>query len=129
LAIIIITVVFAILAPLFARILYFALSRRREYLADAGAVRLTRYPEGLAGALEKISQSAIPMTIMAVRRMVFGKFDVKIIGDQLEGNAWGEPLDLPRHKPALEVKAATYHELKVYKDEAERWIAQCVVDV
>lgn len=66
---------------------------------------------------------------MAVRRMVFGKFDVKIIGDKLEGHAWGEPLNLPRHQPALEVKAATYHELKVYKDEAGRWIAQCVVDV
>jgi heat shock protein HtpX len=45
----------AILAPLFAQILYFALSRKREYLADASSVRLTRYPEGLASALEKIS--------------------------------------------------------------------------
>jgi len=48
-------VILAILAPIFAQLLYFALSRRREYLADAGAVRLTRYPQGLAGALEKIS--------------------------------------------------------------------------
>ena len=53
----IIAVVFAILAPIFARLLYFALSRKREYLADACAVRLTRYPEGLASALEKISGS------------------------------------------------------------------------
>jgi heat shock protein HtpX len=44
-----------------AQILYFALSRKREYLADAGAVRLTRYPEGLAGALEKIGGSNIEM--------------------------------------------------------------------
>ena len=51
----------AILAPLFAQILYFALSRKREYLADAGAVRLTRYPEGLAGALEKIAGSTVNM--------------------------------------------------------------------
>ena len=51
----------AILAPLFAQILYFALSRKREYLADAGAVRLTRYPEGLASALEKIASSPISM--------------------------------------------------------------------
>ncbi len=49
----------AILAPLFAHILYFALSRRREYLADAGGARLTRYPEGLASALEKISSAHV----------------------------------------------------------------------
>jgi heat shock protein HtpX len=44
-----------ILAPLFARLLYLACSRRREYLADACGARYTRYPEGLASALEKIS--------------------------------------------------------------------------
>lgn len=58
----IIAIVCAILAPIFANILYFALSRKREYLADAGAVRLTRYPAGLAGALEKISKSDIKLT-------------------------------------------------------------------
>lgn len=51
----------AIVAPLFAQILYFSLSRKREYLADAGAVRLTRYPEGLASALEKIAGTKVPM--------------------------------------------------------------------
>ncbi len=45
----------ALLAPVLARLLYFACSRRREYLADASAARFTRYPEGLASALEKIS--------------------------------------------------------------------------
>ncbi len=50
-----IAVIFAILAPIMARLLYFALSRKREYLADASAARLTRYPEGLASALEKIA--------------------------------------------------------------------------
>jgi len=50
----------AILAPIMAYLLYFALSRRREYLADAGAARLTRYPEGLASALEKISGDRSP---------------------------------------------------------------------
>lgn len=45
----------AILAPILAYVLYFALSRQREYLADAGAARLTRYPNGLASALEKIA--------------------------------------------------------------------------
>jgi len=59
--ILIAAIVLAILAPLFAHILYFALSRKREYLADAGAVRLTRYPEGLASALEKIAGTNINM--------------------------------------------------------------------
>lgn len=45
----------AIIAPIVARLLYLACSRRREYLADASAAILTRYPEGLASALEKIS--------------------------------------------------------------------------
>ena len=51
----IIAIVAAILAPIMATLLYYALSRKREYLADAGAARLTRYPEGLASALEKIA--------------------------------------------------------------------------
>jgi heat shock protein HtpX len=48
-------IVLAILAPLFASIINLAMSRRREYLADASGALLTRYPEGLASALEKIS--------------------------------------------------------------------------
>jgi heat shock protein HtpX len=55
-----IAIIAAILAPIMAYLLYFALSRRREYLADAGAARLTRYPEGLAGALEKIANDKSP---------------------------------------------------------------------
>jgi len=60
---VIIAVVFAILGPVFARLLYFAISRKREYLADACAARLTRYPSGLAGALEKISQSPLQLGV------------------------------------------------------------------
>jgi len=59
--IMIIAMVFAILAPIMAQLLYFAISRKREYLADASAVRLTRYPEGLASALEKISGNTAEM--------------------------------------------------------------------
>jgi heat shock protein HtpX len=50
----------AIIAPIVTQLLYFALSRKREYLADAGAVRLTRYPDGLANALEKIANDPAP---------------------------------------------------------------------
>lgn len=53
----IVALAFAILAPIAIRLLYFSVSRKREYLADASAARLTRYPEGLASALEKISGS------------------------------------------------------------------------
>ncbi len=49
-----------VLAPIFAQLLYFALSRRREYLADACGAAFTRYPEGLARALEKISGVRVP---------------------------------------------------------------------
>ena len=58
---IVVALVLAILAPIMAHLLYMALSRRREYLADAGAARLTRYPAGLANALQKIADHHEPM--------------------------------------------------------------------
>jgi len=60
LVLMLVAVIAAIIAPIMAYLLYFALSRRREYLADAGAARLTRYPEGLASALEKIANDPSP---------------------------------------------------------------------
>lgn len=51
---IIIAILFAILAPIFARLTYLAISRKREYLADSSGAYLTRNPEGLASALERI---------------------------------------------------------------------------
>ena len=53
----VIGIVAGLLAPLVARLIQLAISRRREYLADATGALTTRYPEGLASALEKISQS------------------------------------------------------------------------
>ena len=61
----IVAIIVAILAPILTQLLYFALSRRREYLADAGAARLTRYPEGLANALEKIANDNAPQLTTA----------------------------------------------------------------
>ena len=48
--------------------------------------------------------------------MLFGKFEVQVRDDGLTGTAWGEPLDPARHLLAHEVKAITYHELKVVRD-------------
>ncbi|MEK7647200.1 MAG: M48 family metalloprotease [Patescibacteria group bacterium] len=59
--IILIGVILAILAPLAASLMQLAISRKREFLADASGAMLTRYPEGLARALQKISQNHTPM--------------------------------------------------------------------
>ncbi|MFC1750365.1 zinc metalloprotease HtpX [Pseudomonadota bacterium] len=57
----VIGIVLAILAPIVAQLIKLAISRKREYLADATGASLTRYPPGLADALEKIKQDAIPL--------------------------------------------------------------------
>jgi heat shock protein HtpX len=55
--ILVIGIVLMILAPIAAQLIYFAVSRKREYLADASSALYTRYPEGLASALEKLGTS------------------------------------------------------------------------
>ena len=57
----IVGIILAILAPIFATLIQLAISRKREYLADASGALLTRYPEGLANALRKISAYSQPM--------------------------------------------------------------------
>jgi heat shock protein HtpX len=57
----IIGIIFLILSPIIAQLIQLAISRKREFLADASGALLTRYPEGLVNALEKISQSPIPL--------------------------------------------------------------------
>lgn len=66
---------------------------------------------------------------MATRKMLFSRFAVRVNDHSLHATAWGEPVDVARHQPAVEVKGATYTELSVKQDQHGRWIAQCVVDV
>lgn len=65
---------------------------------------------------------------MATRHMLFSRYEVKIADGRLTGIAWGEPVELARHQPAVEPKGATYTSLSVRKGDG-RWLAQCVVDV
>jgi SHS2 domain-containing protein len=60
--------------------------------------------------------------------IVFGHFEVQVRDDGLTGRAWGEPIDPARHLLAHEVKAITYHELKVVEIEGE-WLAEVIVDI
>lgn len=68
------------------------------------------------------------LSLSDVERMVFSKFEVKIERSSLAGTAWGERLDRVRHEPNVEVKGATYHMLRVSRDD-DTYVAQCVVDV
>ena len=66
---------------------------------------------------------------MDVRKMLFSRFEVVIENHHLTGTAWGEKADPDRHEFAVEVKAATFMELKAYHTNDDQWIVQCVVDV
>ena len=65
---------------------------------------------------------------MSTRKMLFARFAARIEDGRLEGEAWGEKIDVARHHPAVEIKGATYTTLRVAR-EGERWVAQTVVDV
>jgi tRNA nucleotidyltransferase (CCA-adding enzyme) len=66
---------------------------------------------------------------MATDGLLFGSFEVRISGSRLEGRAVGEPVDVERHQPAVEVKGATLTALQVARQANGSWVAQCVVDV
>lgn len=66
---------------------------------------------------------------MATRGLLFGRFEVNVREHRLEASAWGEPVDRERHRPAVEVKGATYTDLRVGRTGQGEWVAQCIVDV
>jgi SHS2 domain-containing protein len=66
---------------------------------------------------------------MVTRNMLFSRFEVHLEGGYLAAKVWGEALEVARHHPAVEIKGATYTELKVTQQSDGSWLAQCVVDV
>jgi SHS2 domain-containing protein len=66
---------------------------------------------------------------MAIRKMLFSRFSVEIRGDRLRASAWGEPIDVARHEPAVEIKGATYTALRVHQNDDGDWVAGTVIDV
>lgn len=67
--------------------------------------------------------------LMADRRMLFARFEVRIEAGGLQGTAWGEAVNRQKHQPAVEIKGATYTQLAVRQTADGLWLAQCVVDV
>ncbi|MBU1261064.1 MAG: archease [Planctomycetes bacterium] len=65
---------------------------------------------------------------MAVRKMLFSKFEVSIENLKLSAKIWGEKINQEKHLPAVEPKAVTYNQLSV-KNENGKWTVQCVIDV
>lgn len=66
---------------------------------------------------------------MATRRMLFARFAVRIDDHRLVATAWGEPVDVSRHHPAVEPKGATMTALRVAREADATWLAQTVIDV
>jgi len=66
---------------------------------------------------------------MAIRNMLFSRFEMELEASHLHAFVWGEKLDQNKHQPAVEVKGATYTALKVSQDKDDIWYAQTVVDV
>jgi tRNA nucleotidyltransferase (CCA-adding enzyme) len=63
------------------------------------------------------------------KNMLFSKFEMKLDDNKIKAKVWGEKINPQKHNPVVEVKAATYTDLKVEQSENGLWIAQCIVDV
>jgi heat shock protein HtpX len=83
LIILVIAILLAIIAPMLAMVIRFAVSRQREYLADAGAVELTRYPQGMISALEKLGKCKEPLEV--ANRATAHLYIVNPLKDALRG--------------------------------------------
>jgi len=66
---------------------------------------------------------------MDARNMLFSRFEIELVEGGLKAKVWGEPVDVAKHEPVVEVKAATYAGLEVGRDNEGNWVAQCIVDV
>jgi len=66
---------------------------------------------------------------MAVQGLLFSRYQVIINNGNLSATVFGEAIDRQKHQPAVEIKGATFTELRVYQQTDESWVAQCVVDV
>jgi SHS2 domain-containing protein len=66
---------------------------------------------------------------MSVHHLLFGRFEVTIENNVLTATVAGETADQQKHQPAVEIKGATFTELRVYQNSEAMWISQCIVDV
>jgi len=87
--------VLLILAPIFAQLIYLATSRKREYLADASSALYTRYPEGLASALEKLGDSTVQ--VKAANQATAPMYIINPFGKKRAVNDW-----MSTHPPIAE---------------------------
>ena len=95
------------------------------------AARETVTIEAEAGDLDDLLYDWLNALVYetATRGLLFGRHEVILDGLRLRATAWGEPVDVARHRPAVEVKAATYTALRVAQGDDGLWRAECVVDV
>ncbi len=103
----ILAIIAAILAPIIATLIQLAVSRRREFLADASGALLTRYPEGLASALAKISSDREPLEV-ANR----GTAHLYIVNPLKGKNVAGFMANLFNTHPAIEARIKALHEME-----------------
>lgn len=66
---------------------------------------------------------------MSAHHLLFGRFEVAIENNVLMATATGETADQKKHQPAVEIKGATFTELRVYQNSETMWVTQCIVDV
>ncbi|MCS7237433.1 MAG: archease [Thermoguttaceae bacterium] len=123
-------------------------SGREELFAEAGRALMNALVENV-DAVQAVCQREINLSgdrlddllydwlsellyLFDTQRVVFCRFDVSLTGDSmfhLKGKAWGEPLDRKRHVLHLEVKAITYHRLRVEPTAEGSWEAEIIADL